>query len=99
MDTAALNGWKACYSCHRLIELQHGCNHMTCICKTEFCYVCGQQWKTCACLQWDEDRLLERAEEVVDNMQAPAVNHHGAEDREDQVARAVQHLREHHECE
>ena len=26
---AAENGWQRCYSCHRLVELDHGCNHMS----------------------------------------------------------------------
>lgn len=27
--TAQENGWQRCYSCWRLVELDHGCNHMT----------------------------------------------------------------------
>lgn len=23
------NGWQRCYACWRLVELVHGCNHMT----------------------------------------------------------------------
>lgn len=68
-----------------------------CVCKTQFCYVCSKQWKTCECPQWEEDRLLERAENIVDNNRAPARNQH--EDRDAQVAEAVQHLRDNHECE
>ncbi|KAE8149931.1 hypothetical protein BDV25DRAFT_140314 [Aspergillus avenaceus] len=26
--TAKVNGWQRCYSCQRLVELDHGCNHM-----------------------------------------------------------------------
>ena len=37
-----------------MIELNHGCFHMTCRCKTQFCYRCGAQWKTCSCPQWEE---------------------------------------------
>ena len=40
------------------------------MCKTEFCYVCGAPWKTCNCDIWDEARLLERAEGLVDNGRA-----------------------------
>jgi hypothetical protein len=29
LDTARENGWQRCYSCWRLVELDHGCNHMT----------------------------------------------------------------------
>ena len=28
MDLAWENGWQRCYSCHRLLELNTGCNHM-----------------------------------------------------------------------
>ncbi|PCH45043.1 hypothetical protein WOLCODRAFT_48812, partial [Wolfiporia cocos MD-104 SS10] len=50
-------GWQRCPGCEQLIELHHGCFHMTCRCKTEFCYVCRAKWKSCACPQWDERRL------------------------------------------
>lgn len=39
-------------------------NHVS-RCRAEFCYVCGLQWRTCACPQWDEARLLRRAEVIV----------------------------------
>ncbi len=29
LRVAAENGWQQCYSCHRLVELEHGCNHMS----------------------------------------------------------------------
>lgn len=29
LKLAAQNGWQRCYSCHRLLELDTGCNHMT----------------------------------------------------------------------
>jgi IBR domain, a half RING-finger domain len=31
LATAAENGWQRCYSCRRLVELDTGCNHMTCV--------------------------------------------------------------------
>ncbi|KAJ3502013.1 hypothetical protein NM208_g16816 [Fusarium decemcellulare] len=66
LQLATENGWQSCYHCHRIVELDIGCNHMTCLCKAEFCYVCGKRWKTCACAQWDEDRLVRRANAIVD---------------------------------
>ncbi|KXS97151.1 hypothetical protein AC578_3072, partial [Pseudocercospora eumusae] len=38
---ASENGWRRCASCQRLIEKISGCNHITCVCKAEWCYVCG----------------------------------------------------------
>jgi len=98
MGAAESNRWQRCYGCRRVVELRSGCNHMTCMCKSQFCYVCGMKWKTCNCDQWDEERLIERAENLVDNGRAPQANYqiHG---RAEQVAQAVEHLREHHECE
>ncbi|KAF8841101.1 hypothetical protein BDN67DRAFT_967583 [Paxillus ammoniavirescens] len=59
-------GWSRCPGCSQMIELNTGCFHMTCRCKTEFCYLCRARWKTCACPQWDERRLLAAAEQRVD---------------------------------
>ncbi|KAF9220798.1 hypothetical protein BS17DRAFT_713582 [Gyrodon lividus] len=59
-------GWSRCPGCSQMIELNMGCFHMTCRCKTEFCYLCQARWKTCACPQWDERRLLAAAEQRVD---------------------------------
>ncbi|KAL4800907.1 hypothetical protein BDV19DRAFT_396342 [Aspergillus venezuelensis] len=66
LATAQENGWQRCYSCWRVVELQHGCNHMTCRCGAEFCYNCGERWRTCACAEWDEHRLRARACEIID---------------------------------
>ncbi|XP_020883106.1 probable E3 ubiquitin-protein ligase rbrA isoform X1 [Arabidopsis lyrata subsp. lyrata] len=37
--------WRQCVKCRHMIELSHGCNHMTCRCGYEFCYQCGIEWK------------------------------------------------------
>ncbi|KAL7960297.1 hypothetical protein V8C34DRAFT_321520 [Trichoderma compactum] len=63
---ASENGWQRCYSCRTLVDLSTGCNHITCRCGAQFCYVCGMKWKTCSCDQWDENRLVDRANVVVD---------------------------------
>ncbi|OIV93316.1 hypothetical protein TanjilG_23088 [Lupinus angustifolius] len=51
--------WKRCQQCHRMIELSHGCYHMTCWCGHEFCYSCGVEYRdgqqTCHCAFWDEE--------------------------------------------
>ncbi|CAA7032893.1 unnamed protein product [Microthlaspi erraticum] len=36
--------WRLCVKCRNMIELSHGCNHMTCRCGYEFCYKCGTEW-------------------------------------------------------
>ncbi|KAK4561304.1 hypothetical protein LTR86_004621 [Recurvomyces mirabilis] len=37
-----------------------------CVCGHQFCYSCGTRWRTCACPQWQEDRLIDRAAQLVD---------------------------------
>ncbi|EMD00145.1 hypothetical protein BAUCODRAFT_63170, partial [Baudoinia panamericana UAMH 10762] len=107
--TAEEKQWQRCFACHRMVELRSGCNHITCFCKTEFwyailirplsianTYVCGLRWKLCKCPTWDEVRLLERGEDAVVNGMAPRAN--PGQNRDEQVAQAVQHIRANHEC-
>ncbi|RPA83187.1 hypothetical protein BJ508DRAFT_324776 [Ascobolus immersus RN42] len=42
---AAEEKWKRCYRCGRMVEKTKWCNHMTCMCKAHFCYVCGGSYK------------------------------------------------------
>ncbi|OJA08840.1 hypothetical protein AZE42_12703 [Rhizopogon vesiculosus] len=60
------SGWLNCPGCAQMTELNMECFHMTCRCRTEFCYVCSALWKSCRCPQWDESRLLAAAELRVD---------------------------------
>ncbi|PNS15667.1 hypothetical protein CAC42_4119 [Sphaceloma murrayae] len=46
---AKAQGWQRCGKCGFLVELASGCYHMTCLCGFQFCYCCGQFWKTCSC--------------------------------------------------
>ncbi|KAI1176213.1 hypothetical protein F4777DRAFT_547510 [Nemania sp. FL0916] len=46
---AEAEGWKRCYGCHAYVEHREACQHMTCRCGAEFCYVCGARWQTCRC--------------------------------------------------
>ncbi|KAJ5508372.1 hypothetical protein N7527_010515 [Penicillium freii] len=55
-------GWQRCLNGSHLVELRSGCNHITCRCRHEFCYVCSTPWKQCKCAHWDEAMLQERAE-------------------------------------
>ncbi|KAG0692695.1 hypothetical protein DFH29DRAFT_817236, partial [Suillus ampliporus] len=65
------SGWSRCPGCAQMIELNMGCFHMTCRCRTEFCYLCSASWKSCRCPQWDETRLLAAAERRVDAQLPP----------------------------
>ena len=66
LELSRASGWSRCPGCSQMIELNVGCFHMTCRCRTEFCYLCRARWKTCPCPQWDESRLFSAAEERVD---------------------------------
>lgn len=56
-------GWMRCFNCHALVEHGEACQHMTCRCGTDFCYVCGLVWRTCNCTMLDLDRVKSRARE------------------------------------
>ncbi|KAG9235906.1 hypothetical protein BJ875DRAFT_421067 [Amylocarpus encephaloides] len=94
LQTADENGWQRCYSCRRLVELDVGCNHITCHCGAQFCYICAQRWKTCACAQWNEERLISRANQVVARRPVGA----NPLQVRAQVAAAAQNLRDRHNC-
>ena len=51
-------GWQRCPRCRQLIERFYGCNHITCRCSNQFCYICAAPWKTCSCPQFEEETLL-----------------------------------------
>jgi E3 ubiquitin-protein ligase RNF144 len=76
MDVAKRGKWQQCTKCNNMVELAHGCLHMTyvsqhpiddvllnnhcrCRCTHEFCYLCGAQWKRCACPLFGEELLTE----------------------------------------
>lgn len=41
--------WQTCPGCKAIVERRHGCYHIVCRCRTQFCYLCGAPWKTCRC--------------------------------------------------
>ena len=50
---AVSEDWQTCPGCKTVVELNQGCNHITCRCKTQFCYLCAALWKTCKCDQYN----------------------------------------------
>ncbi|KAH8161208.1 hypothetical protein CIB48_g7052 [Xylaria polymorpha] len=60
-ELAEEEGWKRCYGCHAYVEHREACQHMTCRCGAEFCYVCGARWRTCACTMAQLATLKEHA--------------------------------------
>ncbi|KAH8756624.1 hypothetical protein F5883DRAFT_429207 [Diaporthe sp. PMI_573] len=89
-NIAAENGWKRCNGCRRIVDLMAGCNHITCPCGAQFCYLCGESWKTCTCVVYTEEQLLRR-ENVVAARDADA----GREVNHPQIR---QQILENHEC-
>jgi len=39
--------YRNCRACGQYIERNGGCNHITCKCSAEFCYVCLTTWRNC----------------------------------------------------
>ncbi|KAI0889699.1 uncharacterized protein GGS22DRAFT_183042 [Annulohypoxylon maeteangense] len=62
-ELAEVEGWKRCYGCHAYVEHREACQHMTCRCGAEFCYVCGARWRTCGCGMEELAAVKRRAEE------------------------------------
>lgn len=89
--------WQTCPGCKAIIELHQGCYHMTCRCRTQFCYVCAVPWKNCQCPQWDEARLIDTAQQRVQQALAarPRVR---IGVFQEQVRTMVNNLRERHDC-
>ncbi|KAH6972053.1 hypothetical protein BKA56DRAFT_646182 [Ilyonectria sp. MPI-CAGE-AT-0026] len=96
LELAQQQGWRQCYSCHRLVELNLGCNHITCKCKAEFCYECGRKWKTCRCKHFREDRLIARADAIIDR--DPHAANLTGQPREERRQREMRNLVQNHEC-
>ena len=53
--------YRQCKRCRFIIEKNQGCNHITCRCGYQFCYVCGADWKAAHYGDHDENgNLIER---------------------------------------
>ena len=42
-------GWRRCIKCSVLVEHLDACQHITCRCGAQFCYLCGVRWHHCEC--------------------------------------------------
>ncbi|KAH7361234.1 hypothetical protein BKA66DRAFT_444801 [Pyrenochaeta sp. MPI-SDFR-AT-0127] len=42
--TATKKGYQECFVCGATVELAEACNHITCECGHDFCYICGKDW-------------------------------------------------------
>ena len=89
--------WQTCPNCKAIIELHHGCFHMTCRCRTEFCYRCAALWKTCNCDVWDEGRLVVVAAER-ENAIAAGLRERNPVLFQLRVKQRVANLRYNHDC-
>jgi hypothetical protein len=99
LELAKEEGWQRCPGCRHIIQLDTGCYHMRCTCKSEFCYLCAETWKRCTCPQWEEARLIATAEHRVHNElegnRAAPIN---PVVRAARVRQEVARLREDHNC-
>ncbi|KAJ7770584.1 hypothetical protein B0H16DRAFT_217558 [Mycena metata] len=69
-NLAKLEKWRRCPKCSAMVELKFGCNHITCVCKHHFCYICGADFEHSGgkyrckggrgCKVWEEQNLLAR---------------------------------------
>ena len=96
-EIALEHGWQRCPGCRRMIELEVGCFHITCICRTHFCYRCTAIWKSCDCPQWEETRLLAAATDQVANREGPRFQADAPAARR-RIAAVAERLRYNHEC-
>ena len=95
---ARSENWQTCPGCNAIIELDQGCHHMTCRCRTEFCYVCAARWKNCTCPQWEEARLLGTAERRVVNEMGVRAQAAAPDIFLERVRERVADLRVNHDC-
>ena len=97
-DLARSQGWQTCPQCQRIIELSVGCNHMTCHCGYQFCYMCAARWKTCGCEQWEERRLYDTAERRLQWELGDQEREQRPEQWRRQVQTFAEELRVNHDC-
>jgi hypothetical protein len=104
LEVARTAGWKQCPACAIMIELEHGCNHMSCAnCNHEFCFRCLRPWqgKVCSsgrCEVLNEDMLLTAGEARVQAHEAAQRLEMPAPARRDRLVREMNALRANEGC-
>ncbi|KAK0103259.1 hypothetical protein ONS95_005293 [Cadophora gregata] len=95
-NLAEMEGWKRCYSCHAYVEHNKGCRHMTCRCKAQFCYICGERWKTCSCtdeqLHTIQAQVASRREEAAAQTQRSAAENARRAAEEEELRQILQEI-------
>ncbi|KAL2047654.1 hypothetical protein N7G274_000696 [Stereocaulon virgatum] len=98
LEQAERAGWRRCFNCRALVELNMGCRHITCKCKAEFCYTCGLRWRTCTCTEADQARreiqLRERQTQFEADQRAEEEEVRAAIAAVEQAEREIQQERE-----
>ncbi|KAK8126637.1 uncharacterized protein PG998_002396 [Apiospora kogelbergensis] len=81
-------GWKKCIGCHAWVEHSDACQHMTCRCGAQFCYVCGARWRTCYCTM----EQLSQVKTAAQNRQTARTEREAREESE--IAEAIRQVAE-----
>lgn len=97
-ELAREHQWQTCPGCNSIVELQQGCNHITCRCGSHFCYLCAARWKTCRCAQWDEHRIILDAERRVRNEFGEEAAIVAPDVHAQRVQHRVEEIRYNHDC-
>ncbi|KAI1335667.1 hypothetical protein F5Y15DRAFT_243697 [Xylariaceae sp. FL0016] len=87
-ELAEEQGWKRCVGCRAYVEHRDACQHMTCRCGAQFCYVCGATWRTCGC-------TMQQLADLKQNADMRCAARRDREDREaKEAAEAVRQVEE-----
>eukprot|EP01105_Mastigella_eilhardi_P004254 TRINITY_DN15668_c0_g2_i1.p2 TRINITY_DN15668_c0_g2~~TRINITY_DN15668_c0_g2_i1.p2 ORF type:complete len:155 (+),score=22.54 TRINITY_DN15668_c0_g2_i1:68-532(+) len=74
--------WQRCPRCGVVVFLNHGCNHVSCLCGMQFCFVCAVSWKACTCPTWTLENIVYEKEHTVNARQRAAVERLARDDVE-----------------
>ncbi|KAI1752582.1 hypothetical protein F4782DRAFT_500855 [Xylaria castorea] len=103
---AESKGWKRCPNCLNLIQKNGGCNHMTCNCGENFCYLCGEVYgiygvSSHLCerqqLQDQQQRQLHQRRQHQRQLQLQQQQHHQQQQHQQQQHQQQQHQQQQHQ--